>query len=242
MIAILKKELWSYFGNWSAWIILAAFSLVGTLFLFFFENDFNIFEIGTASLQSFFVLTPWLLMFIIPALTMKTIAEEQQNGTLYWLFSQPLKISDIVWGKYISVWLIGVFCVVPSIIYFYTIYVLGVPEGNIDLGATLGSYIGLFLLIAAFAAIGILASSLSSNQIMAYLLGVFLNFILFFGLEQLASYKLLGGADYLLQNLGFYRHFTTFTRGLIDSRDLFYFLLVIAIALALSVFFIKKKK
>ena len=242
MFAIFKKELWNYFGNWSAWIIIGAFSLVSTLFLFFFENNYNIFDIGNASLQSYFALAPWILMFIIPALAMKTLAEEQQNGTLQWLFSQPLKISEIVIGKFLSVWLIGILCIIPSLIYFYTIYVLGVPEGNIDLGATFGSDFGIILLIASFASIGILASSLASNQIMAYLLGVFICFILFFGIEQLASYKLLGGADFILQNIGAYKHYIGFSRGLIDSRDIFYFLLVIGIGIYLSIYFVKKKK
>ena len=121
MIAILKKELWSYFGNWSAWLIIAAFSLIGTLFLFFFENDSNIFDIGTASLQSYFVLVPWLLMFIIPAISMKTLAEEQQSGTLNWLFSQPVKISDIVLGKFLAVWFVGILCLFPSLIYNFNL-------------------------------------------------------------------------------------------------------------------------
>lgn len=242
MIAILKKELWSYFGNWSAWVIIAAFSLIGTLFLFFFDNDSNIFEIGAASLQSYFVLVPWLLMFIIPALSMKTFAEEQQTGTLNWLFSQPLKVSELVTGKFLSVWIVGFLCLIPSLIYLYTVYVLGVPEGNIDLGMTLGSYIGLVILIAAFSGIGILASSLSQNQIMAYLLGVFMCFIMYFGIEQLASYKLLGGADFILQNIGFYQHFLGFTRGLIDLKDVAYFILVISASLVLSNHFINKKK
>jgi ABC-2 type transport system permease protein len=226
MIAILKKELWSYFGNWSAWIIIGAFSFVSALFLFFFENDFNILDIGTASLQSFFTLSPWLFLFIIPALAMKSFAEEQQNGTLQWLFSQPLKSPKSFLGSF-YVFLVGILCLLPSLVYLYSIYVLGVPEGNLDLGATLGSYFGLIILIAAFSAVGILASSLSSNQIMAYLLGVFLNFILYFGIEQLANFKLLGGADYILQNLGFYHHFMAFTRGFIDTQDVFYFLFVI---------------
>lgn len=241
MAAIFRKELWSYFGNWSAWVIIAGFSIIGTLFLFFFENNSNIFDIGNASLQSYFALTPWLLMFVIPALSMKSFAEEQQAGTLQWLFSQPLKVSDIVLGKFLSVWLVGVLCIIPSFVYLYTVTVLGVPTGNIDMGATLGSYMGLIILIAAFSAVGILASSLSSNQIMAYLLGVFMSFILFFGIEQLASYKLLGGADYFLSNIGFYQHFIAFTKGLVDSRDIFYFALVIGICLYLSGLSIKRK-
>ena len=242
MIAIFKKELWTFFGNWSAWLIIAAFSLIGSLFLFFFENDSNIFDIGTSSLQSYFVLAPWFLMLIIPAVSMKSLAEEEQSGTLNWLFSQPVKISEIIGGKFLSVWLVGILCIIPSLVYLYTIYILGVPEGNIDLGATFGSYFGLILLIAAFSSVGILASSLSQNQIMAYLLGVFLCFTFYFGIEQLASYKLLGGADYILGNLGFYQHFIAFTRGLIDTKDVFYFLLIIGICLFLAKIFVEKKK
>jgi len=242
MIAIFKKELWNFFGNWSAWIIIAAFSIISALFLFFFENNFNIFEIGSATLQSFFVLSPWLFMFIIPAISMRTLAEEEQSGTLFWLFSQPIKITEIVGGKFLSVWLVGVLCLLPSLVYYYTVYVLGVPEGNIDGSMTFGSYIGLTILIAAFSAVGILASSLSSNQIMAYLLGVFLCFILYFGIEQLASYKLMGGADYILQNIGFYQHFLAFTRGQVDTRDVCYFLFVIFSGLGLASWFVWKKK
>ena len=242
MTAIFKKELWSYFGNWSAWLIIGAFCLIGTLFLFFFENDSNIFDIGTASLQSYFVLVPWLLMFIIPAISMKTLAEEQQSGTLNWLFSQPVTISEIILGKFLAVWFVGVLCLLPSLTYLYTVYTLGVPAGNIDLGATFGSYFGLIILTAAFSAVGILASSLSQNQIMAYLLGVFMCFIFYFGIEQLASYKLLSGADYILSNIGFYQHFLAFTRGLIDTRDIFYFLLVTVLCLFLAKIFVEKKK
>jgi ABC-2 type transport system permease protein len=161
---------------------------------------------------------------------------------LQWLFSQPLSISEIVSGKFFAVFLVGILCLLPSLVYLYSVYVLGVPAGNLDLGATLGSYFGIILLIAAFSAVGILASSLSTNQIMAYLLGVFLNFILYFGIEQLANFKLLGGADYLLQNLGFYHHFIAFTRGLIDTQDVFYFLLVIGLSLFLAKYFVGKKK
>lgn len=221
---------------------MAAFSLIGTLFLFFFENDSNIFDIGTASLQSYFVLVPWLLMFVIPAVSMKTLAEEQQSGTLNWLFSQPVRISEIVLAKFFAVWLVGILCLLPSLIYLYTVYVLGVPAGNIDLGATFGSYLGLMILAGAFSGVGILASSLSQNQIMAYLLGVFMCFIFYFGIEQLASYKLLGGADYVLSNIGFYQHFLAFTRGLVDTRDVFYFIFIICLCLFLAKIFVEKKR
>lgn len=242
MKAIFRKELWSYFGNWSAWLIIAGFSVIGALFLFFFENSFNIFETGAASLQGFFVLAPWLYLFIIPALSMRSVAEEQQNGTLLWLFSQPLKTGEIISGKFFAVWLVAILCLVPSLLYFYTVYTLGVPPGNLDGGMTMGGYFGLLLLSGAFSAIGILASALSSNQIVAYLLGVFMSFLFYFGIQQLASYKLLGGADYVLQNLGFYHHFLAFTRGIIDFKDVSYFLLVIILSLFASAQLLDKKK
>lgn len=242
MLSILKKELWNYFGNLNAWLIIGVFSLIGTLFIFFFDNDSNLFEIGIASLQSYFALVPWLLMFIIPALAMKSFAEEQQTGTLYWLFSQPIKISDIVAGKYISICIVGVLCIIPSLVYLYTIYTLGLPPGNLDFGTTLGSYFGLTLLIAAFSSIGILSSSLAQNQTTAYLLGVFICFTFYFGIEQLSSYRLLGSADFWLSNIGFYQHFIGFSRGLIDTKDVFYFMLIILINLTLAIYFVKKKK
>lgn len=242
MFAIFKKELWTYFGTLGVWLTLGIFNFVSALFLFFFENNFNILEIGIASLQSYFSLAPWLLIFIIPALSMKTLAEEQQNGTLSWLFAQPLKIKDIVIGKFLAVWLIGIFCIMPSCIYFYSVYTLGISIGNLDISATLGSYLGIIFLIGGFSAMGILASSLSNHQIMAYLLGVFISFFIYFGIEQFASYKLLGNADFILQNIGFYQHFTGFTRGLIDSRDVSYFIFVMIISLNLSIYFVKKKK
>lgn len=242
MTAILKKELWSFFGTWIAWLVMAGFSIVGALFLFFFENDANIFEIGSASLQSYFNLVPWLFMFLIPALTMKTLAEEEQRGTLLWLFSQPLKVWDIVLGKYLSVFVVGLCCLLPSLIYLFTIYTLGVPSGNLDGGATAGSYCGLLVLLAAFSSVGIASSALAKNQITAYLLGVFLCFLLYFGIEQLASYKLLGGADYLLSSLGFYQHFIAFTRGLIDTRDIAYFILVTCLCLFLAKVVVENKK
>ncbi len=242
MTAIFKKELWSFFANWSAWLIIAGFSIIGTLFLFFFENDANIFDIGTASLQSYFSLMPWLFMFLIPAITMRTLAEEEQSGTLQWLFSQPLTISQIVIGKFFAVATVGLLCLLPSLMYLFTISTLGMPAGNYDHGATLGSYFGLLILMTTFSSVGILASALTKNQITAYLLGVFICFILYFGIEQLASYKLLGGADYLLGNIGFYQHFIGFTRGLVATQDVAYFVLVSCLCLLLAKIVVEKKK
>lgn len=242
MKPIFKKELWSYLGSYTAWTAFAAFSLVSAAFLFFFSNDFNLLDIGAASLQSYFVLAPWILMFVIPALTMRSIAEEQQTGTLQFLFTLPVKLSDIVLGKFFAVWLIGLLCLLPSLMHLCTIHFLGIPNGNWDFGATFGSYLGLTLLTGAFSALGILCSALSSSQVLAYLLGLLLCFTMYFGIEQLANFSLLGSADFFLRNLGFYYHFQGFTRGLIDSRDLFYFVLMILLNLLLAGWILKRKK
>lgn len=242
MLAIFKKEIWSYLGNWSAWIIIAIFSLISTLFLFFFDNNFNIFDIGTAGLQSFFILAPWIFMLIMPALSMKSIADEEQNQTLQWLFSQPVQPWEILLGKFFSIYLLGVLCLLPSLVYVYTVYIMAVPTGNIDSGMIVGSYLGSTILIGAFASLGIFASSIAKNQVLAYLIGLFLNFIFWLGFDQLASYKLMGGADYFILNLSFQYHFASFARGLIDSRDVFYFVLISLLALWAATWSLQKKK
>ncbi|MCJ8496762.1 ABC transporter permease [Chryseobacterium salipaludis] len=242
MTAIFKKELWQFIGNRSIWFVMAASTVIGGLFLFWFENDFNIFDIGTASLQSYFVLIPWILLFLIPAVAMRSIAEEEQSGTLSWLFSQPLSVLDIVAGKFLAVWFVALLCVAPSFVYLIAVYQLGLPEGNLDSGATLGSYLGVVVLTGALSAIGLLASALAKNQITAYLLGVVISFFMYFGIEQLASYRLLGTADYYLGALGFYKHFLPFTRGLVDSRDVAYFIFIIILSLGAAAFAVSRKK
>lgn len=242
MISILKKDFQSLIYGGAAWMIILAYNTICTLFLFFFDNNFNIFEIGNASLQPYFILAPWLMIFLIPTLAMKSFAEEEQNKTLFWLFAQPISSIQLVFGKFLAVFIITLLCLLPSLIYLYTIYSLGVPKGNLDWGITWGGYLGLTAVIAAFSAVGIWASSISKHQISAYITSVVSNFILYFGIEQLASYKLLGSADYWLQSIGFYYHYSGFTRGIIASQDVCYFLLIIMIGLGLATLFINKKK
>lgn len=242
MYSIFKKELWTYFGTPGAYIIAAIFSIVCSLFLWFFENDFNVINIGLASMNSFFVLAPWILMFLIPALSMRSIAEEDQNGTLIWLFSQPVSVFSIVFGKFFALLLLVVFALLPTSTFVYTLYVMSIPEGNLDIGTIVSGYIGLLFLTMAFLSVGIFASSIVKNQVLAFIIGVFLCFFCFFGFESLASYNLLGSFDYILQKVGFYQHFISFTKGIIDTRDLGYFLWIIFLFLLLSVESIKRKK
>lgn len=242
MFSIFKKELWAYFGTLGAYIVSAAFLLICSLFLWFFDNDFNIFNVGLATLNNFFILAPWVLMFLLPALTMKSIAEEEQNGTLIWLFSQPLSVSSIVLGKYWAILILVLFSLLPTFTYVYTINNLSLPKGNIDSGIIVSGYIGLLFLSMTFASIGIFCSSLVKNQVLAFVTGVFFCFICFYGFENLASYNLLGNLDYTLQKVGFFQHYTSFTKGIVDTRDIGYFIFVIVVFLLLSIRIINSKK
>ena len=242
MFSIFKKELWAYFGTLGAYIVSAAFLLICSLFLWFFDNDFNIFNVGLATLNNFFILAPWVLMFLLPALTMKSIAEEEQNGTLIWLFSQPLSVSSIVLGKYWAILILVLFSLLPTFTFVYTINNLSLPKGNIDSGIIVSGYIGLLFLSMTFASIGIFCSSLVKNQVLAFVTGVFFCFICFYGFENLASYNLLGNLDYTLQKIGFFQHYTSFTKGIVDTRDIGYFIFVIVVFLLLSIRIINSKK
>lgn len=242
MFSIFKKELWAYFGTLGAYIVSAAFLLICSLFLWFFDNDFNVFNVGLATLNNFFILAPWVLKFLLPALTMKSIAEEEQNGTLVWLFSQPLSVSSIVLGKYWAIIVLVLFSLLPTFTYVYTINNLSLPKGNIDSGIIVSGYIGLLFLSMTFASIGIFCSSLVKNQVLAFVTGVFFCFICFYGFENLASYNLLGNLDYTLQKIGFFQHYTSFTKGIVDTRDIGYFIFVIVVFLLLSIRIINSKK
>ena len=242
MFSIFKKELWAYFGTLGAYIVSAAFLLICSLFLWFFDNDFNVFNVGLATLNNFFILAPWVLMFLLPALTMKSIAEEEQNGTLIWLFSQPLSVSSIVLGKYWAILILVLFSLLPTFTFVYTINNLSLPKGNIDSGIIVSGYIGLLFLSMTFASIGIFCSSLVKNQVLAFVTGVFFCFICFYGFENLASYNLLGNLDYTLQKIGFFQHYTSFTKGIVDTRDIGYFIFVIVVFLLLSIRIINSKK
>lgn len=242
MLKIFKKELSNYFSGYMAYILASAFMLICTLFLWFFDNEFNIFNIGTATLSSFFFIAPWILLFLIPALTMRTIAEEESTGTLQWLFTQPIKICGIVWGKYLPVLVVLLFCLLPTLLFIYTLEQFIAETQTLDYGVFFSGYLGLFLLGSSFAAIGIFTSSLTKNQVAAYVSAIFLCFVLFYAFESLASYNLLGGADYYVQKLGMYVHYQQMLKGIIDTRDLIYFIVIIALFMTLTNYNLQRKK
>jgi len=182
------------------------------------------------------------LLFLIPALTMRTIAEEESSGTLQWLFTQPIKICGIVWGKYLPIIVVLLFALIPTLLFVYTLQQFIVDADQLDFGAIFSGYLGLFLLGSSFAAIGLFTSSLTKNQVAAYVSAIFLCFVLFYAFESLASYNLLGAADYYVQKIGMYQHYQQMLKGIIDTRDLIYFAVIIALFLVLTNYNLERKK
>lgn len=239
MYSILKKEIHSFFASPIGYLVIAVFLLLNGLFLWLFKGEFNILDNGFADLSSFFLLSPWIFIFLIPAVTMRSFSDEKKQGTLELLLTKPIGHLQIVLGKYFGALILVVIAILPTLLYVYTISKLGNPEGNLDMGSIMGSYIGLLFLAAAFVAIGVFASSLSDNQIVAFIIAVFICFFLFFGFEGLSNYKLLGDSFYI-EKLGMSSHFDSMGRGVLDTRDLLYFLSVTLLFIVLTKLNIKK--
>ncbi|MEG0695595.1 ABC transporter permease subunit [Algoriella sp.] len=242
MWTIFKKEFSNFYLGFTAYLAAAAFVIVSVLFLWFFDNEFNVFNTGNASLSSFFFVGPWIFLFMIPALTMKLIAEEQANGTLLWLFTQPIKNSQIIWGKYLAVVSVVVFCLIATFLFTVTLQEFLIPEQELDYGTIFSGYLGLLFLGCLFAAIGLFTSSITKNQVMAYVLAVFFCFIIYYGFEGLASYNLLGSMDFYVQKIGSFTHYNQFLKGIIDTRDLLYFMILIAILNLITIINLENKK
>ena len=240
MKAILLREINSFFGSPIGYLVIAIFLILNGLFLWVFDGDFNILNSGFADLSPFFTLAPWILIFLIPAVTMRSFSDEKKQGTLELLLTKPLSISAIVNGKFFAALLLIAIAIIPTLLYVWVIYGLGLPEGNIDLGSTIGSYFGLFFLIAAYAAIGIFTSTLSDNQIVAFILAVFLCFIFYFGFEGIASY--FGTFQPTVSRIGMDSHFKSMARGVLDTRDILYFVSITVLFLALTVYKLKALK
>ena len=242
MWTIFKKEFSSFYLGFTAYLATATFVIVSALFLWFFDNEFNVFNTGNASLSSFFFIGPWIFLFMIPALTMKLIAEEQANDTLLWLFTLPIKNSQIIWGKYLAVVAVVVFCLLSTFLFTITLQEFLMPEQELDYGTIFSGYLGLFFLGCLFAAIGLFTSSITKNQVMAYVLAVFFCFIIYYGFEGLASYNLLGSADFYVQKIGSYTHYNQFLKGILDTRDLLYFIVLIVILNQFTIVNLENKK
>ena len=223
MFAILKKEINTFFASPIGYLVIAIFLVLNGLFLWLFKGDFNILDNGFADLSSFFLLAPWILIFLVPAVTMRSFSDEKKQGTLELLLTKPLSHLEIVLGKFLGSFVLIIIALIPTLLYVYAVYQLGNPIGNIDMGSVWGSYFGLLFLVTAYTSIGVFASSLSDNQIVAFIVAVFLCFFFYFAFEGLSEYQPFGDGIYL-ERLGMDYHFKSMSRGVLDTRDILYFL------------------
>ena len=233
MYAVFKRELFSFLNSAMAYITIGIFLLACGILLWFFP-DTSILEYGYAEMDGFFSLVPFLFMFLIPAITMRSFAEERREGTYVLLATRPLTDGQIVCAKYLACVVLVFFSLLPTLVYYYSISELGLPKGNIDTGAVIGSYAGLFLLGSAFAAIGIFASSITKNQIIAFAIAVFICFFAHSGFDSLSKVPFLANIETTIANLGINEHYQSISRGVMDTRDLIYFLTLIILFLGIT--------
>ena len=229
MLAILRKEFNSFLNSPVAYVVIGMFLVATGLFVWVFP-DSSVLDYGFADLQTLFNTAPWIFLFLIPALTMRTFAEEKKAGTIELLLTRPLTDGQILGGKYLACLLLALLALLPTLLYYYSVYQLGAPAGNIDSAATVGSYLGLALLAAMFAAIGVFASAITRDQIIAFLVAVVGCFLVYSGFDSLAS-VFDGALAYHIGQLGIAAHYRDLSKGLLDSRDLLYFLSLIVVLL-----------
>lgn len=241
MISILFKEINTFFNSLAGYIVILVFLIVSGLFSWVFP-DSSILTGGYANMDSLFSLAPYIFMFLIPAITMKTFAEEKKGGTMELLFTRPLSDWEIILGKYFACVCLVLIAIIPTTVYYYSVYQLGSPQGNIDTASVIGSYIGLIFLGASFTSIGIFSSSITDNQIVSFILSLFLCFLFYDGFRLIASVDVWSSYSYTLSKWGIDYHYNSISKGLIDSRDIIYFISISFILLSLTKIVLQSRK
>lgn len=224
MFALYKKEIAAFLNTLIGYVVILVFLLITGLFLWVLPTEYNILDFGYASLDSFFMLAPFVFLFLIPAISMRLFSEEKKTGTIELLFTRPLSDWQIIGAKYFAGISLVIIALIPSLIYVFTVYWFSFPLGNFDLGIVWGSYIGLLFLASAFMAIGLFSSAITDNQIVAFVIGITLSAFAYLGFEIIYSLDLFGSLDLFVQSLGIQAHYTSIRRGVIDFRDLIYFI------------------
>jgi ABC-2 type transport system permease protein len=233
MIQVAIKEFRSFLNSLIAYIVIGVFLTSLGLLMWVFPET-SVMEYGFADMDTLFSLGPYVLIFLIPAITMRSFAEEVKSGTMELLLTKPLTDWDIILGKFLACFLLVLFALLPTLIYYFSIHALGNPTGNVDTPGVIGSYIGLALLSGVFCAVGMVASSITSNQIVAFIVAAFLCFILFTGFESIATLNVWSANALLIKQVGILYHYDALSKGLIDSRDVVYFFCVAAFMLMVS--------
>ena len=228
MVALIKKEIGSFFGSLTGYVVVTVFLVISGLFVWVFPGELNIPDSGYATLDTLFIIAPWVFLFLVPAVTMRMFAEEKRSGTMELLLVRPLTDLQIVLAKFAAAVTLVVISILPTLIYFWSVHTLGNPPGNLDTGAIWGSYIGLIFLASCYGAIGVFSSSITENQIVAFIIAVLLCFFFFTGFEMVSALPLPWRVEELLLYLGINEHYRSISRGVVDTRDVVYFLAFIA--------------
>ena len=234
MFTILKKELRAFFGNATGYIVVGIFLTLNGLLLRIIPGEYNILDAEYANVDGLFYLAPWLFLFLCPAITMRSFAEERQTGTWELLKAKPLSDWAIVMGKYFASLLLVVISLLPVITYYFTVSYIAEPEGNVDAGAFWGSFIGLIFLAVIYVAIGVFASALSRNQVVAFIIAIVLSFFMLYGFSLIAGIFSAGNIAEIIENIGIQKHYNSMSRGVIDLRDLTYFFITSFVFLFLT--------
>ncbi|MCC7505912.1 MAG: gliding motility-associated ABC transporter permease subunit GldF [Saprospiraceae bacterium] len=242
MLSIYRKEINAFFSSLVGYIVVGIFLVAMGLWLWVFPES-SILENGYATLDTLFGMAPMIFLFLIPAVTMRSFAEEKQSGTIELLVTRPLSDWQIVGGKFLACLTLVAFALLPTLLYYITVYQLGETKGNLDSGGIFGSYVGLLFLAGAFVAIGIFASSLTNNQIVAFVLATFLCFFVYLAFDALSRLPVFfGKSDDIVQAFGIQYHYESMSRGVLDTRDIVYFLSIIAVFMAATVLTLGKRR
>ena len=223
MWALFNKEISGFFSSLTGYLVMVVFLLLNSLFMWIVPGQFNVIDNGYATMDSLFAIAPWVFLFLVPAITMRMFSEEKRSGTLDLLYTRPVSELQIILAKFLASWALVLASLIPTLIYFWSVSRLGSPPGNLDMGGTWGSYLGLLFLGGIYAAIGIFASSLTGNQIVAFIIAVFLSFLMYLGFEFLSGIAESGRTVFLISRMGISYHYNSVSRGVIDSRDMLYF-------------------
>ena len=234
MISLYRKEIQGFFSNLTGYVVIIIFLLANSMVMWLFSGDLNILDAGYATIEPLFIISPWIFLFLVPAITMRMFAEEAQSGTLELLLSRPLTELQIVLSKYLASLTLIIFSLIPCLVFFFSVYLLGNPPGNMDTGGTWGSMIGLFFLGAVYSSMGIFSSSMSDNIIIAFLMALVLCFVFYFGFDKLGQIQMFKGISTVFLYIGINDHYMSISRGVIDLRDIIYFISVIAFFILLT--------
>lgn len=241
MLALFRKEINSFFSSITGYVVIILFLLVNSITFWVWTDD-NILATGYANMDAFFQNAPYIFLLLIPAVTMRSFAEEKSTGTIESLVTKPISETKIILAKYFAAVVLVIFSILPTFTYYISLYYMGNPVGNIDTGAVMGSYLGLLLLASVYISIGLYASSVTENQIVAILLSMALCFMMTAVFNWIGELEFFKAFNLLIMEIGIIPHYVSISRGVIDTRDVVYFLSANAFFLLWTKTVLQKRK